>query len=179
MTQGKSPRSVAIGVQSFEKLRERDAFMIDKTAFIREWWEGGDDIALITRPRRFGKTLNMNMVECFFSNKYVGRSDLFDGLHIWQDEAYRTLQGTYPVISLTFSSIKPDTFEKMRLSICRLLGDVANRYRFLVESDVMSEADIAAFHGIRKEMDDDAAAQALHHLCDYLERFYGKKVIIL
>ena len=93
-------KTVAIGVQSFEKLIEENYFYIDKTPFIKEWWESGDDVTLITRPRRFGKTLNMSMLEQFFSLDYAGRGDLFEGLSIWQEEKYRELQGTYPVISL-------------------------------------------------------------------------------
>ena len=75
-------RTVAIGLQSFEKIRENDYFYIDKTNFIKEWWESGDDVTLITRPRRFGKTLNMDTLNCFFSNKYADRGDLFAGLSI-------------------------------------------------------------------------------------------------
>ena len=66
-------KTVAIGVQSFEKLIEENYFYIDKTDFIKEWWESGDDVTLITRPRRFGKTLNMSMLEQFFSLDYAGR----------------------------------------------------------------------------------------------------------
>ena len=69
--------NVAIGVQSFEKLRQRKCFYIDKTDFIRELWESDDDVTLITRPRRFGKTLNMTMLEAFFSLDYADRGDLF------------------------------------------------------------------------------------------------------
>lgn len=85
-------RTIGIGVQSFEKIRERNYFYIDKTDFIREWWESGDDVTLINRPRRFGKTLNMSMVEMFFSVDYADRGDLFEGLSIWErknTEIYR------------------------------------------------------------------------------------------
>ena len=78
-----SRKVVNIGAQQFDRLIEENKFYIDKTGFIREWWETGADVTLITRPRRFGKTLNMSMVECFFSNQYAGRSDLFEGLSIW------------------------------------------------------------------------------------------------
>ena len=104
-------RTVAIGLQSFEKVRTRNVFYVDKTDFIREWWENGDDVTLITRPRRFGKTLNMSMVEQFFSVDYAGRGDLFEGLSIWESEKYRQLQGTYPVISLSFANVKETDFE--------------------------------------------------------------------
>ena len=99
-------RTIGIGVQSFEKIRERNYFYIDKTDFIREWWESGDDVTLINRPRRFGKTLNMSMLEMFFSVDYADRGDLFEGLSIWAKEEYRNIQGTYPVISLSFANVK-------------------------------------------------------------------------
>ena len=84
-------RAIGIGNQDFEVIREKGYFYIDKTKFIREWWESGDNVTLITRPRRFGKTLNMSMLEKFFSVDYAGRGDLFEGLSIWQEEKYRKL----------------------------------------------------------------------------------------
>jgi len=96
-------REIATGAQNFCELREKNAFYVDKTAFIKEWWNGLDCVTLIMRPRRFGKTLNMSMLECFFSNKYEGRADLFEGLDIWKDEKLRKLQGTYPVLFLSFA----------------------------------------------------------------------------
>lgn len=101
--------SISIGSQNFEKIRNTKSFYVDKTDFIREWWEENDDVTLITRPRRFGKTLNLSMLECFFSKKYSGRSDLFEGLSIWDHEACRKLQGTCPVIALSFADIKETT----------------------------------------------------------------------
>ncbi len=111
-------RTVGIGTQDFEKIRINDIFYIDKTDFIREWWESGDDVTLITRPRRFGKTLNMNMLEKFFSVDFAGRDDLFAGLSIWEDEKYRELQGTYPVIFMSFANIKETSFQEARKIIC-------------------------------------------------------------
>ena len=72
-------KKIAIGKQSFEDIRKKDCFYIDKTDFIKDWWESADDVTLITRPRRFGKTLNMDMLKCFFSNQYEGRKELFEG----------------------------------------------------------------------------------------------------
>ena len=108
---------VAIGIQNFDTLRERNYFYIDKTDFIREWWESGDVVTLISRPRRFGKTLNMSMLEQFFSVDYKDRGDLFEGLSIWQEEKYRHLQGTYPVISLSFANIKSSDFYSVKMEI--------------------------------------------------------------
>ncbi|MCI8647506.1 MAG: AAA family ATPase, partial [Firmicutes bacterium] len=103
-------RTISIGGQDFETIRMEDTFYIDKTRFIQEWWENKDSVTLITRPRRFGKTLNMSMVEQFFSVDYAGRSDLFEGLSIWQEEEYRKLQGTYPVVFLSFANVKDSSF---------------------------------------------------------------------
>ena len=105
---------VGSGIQDFLELRENHKFYIDKTSFNKEWWERGDSVTLITRPRRFGKTLNMSMVEEFFSVNYAGRGDLFEGLSIWEEEKYRTLQGTYPVISLSFARIKRIILKKQK-----------------------------------------------------------------
>ena len=110
-------RTVAIGIQDFEQLITNDYFYIDKTDFIREWWGSGDSVTLIARPRRFGKTLNMSMLEKFFSVEYAGRGDLFEGLDIWKEEKYRNLQGTYPVISLSFARIKDNDYQKARAKI--------------------------------------------------------------
>ena len=79
-------RTIGIGRQDFEKIRISNNFYVDKTDFIRQWWEAEDDVTLLTRPRRFGKTLNMSMVEQFFSVDYAGRSDLVEGLSFWQEE---------------------------------------------------------------------------------------------
>ena len=115
-------KNVAIGIQSFEKIREGNYFYVDKTVMIKEWWESGDDVTLITRPRRFGKTLNMSMLEAFFSVDYADRGDLFEGLSIWEDENYRAIQGTYPVIFLSFARVKESDYLSVKQRICRLLG---------------------------------------------------------
>ena len=103
-------RNVAIGIQQFDELIKKNCFYVDKTDFIREWWESNDSVTLIARPRRFGKTLNMSMTEQFFSVDYANRGDLFERLSIWEDEKYRALQGTYPVISLSFANVKEKNY---------------------------------------------------------------------
>ena len=114
-------RTVAIGRQNFADIRERNCFYVDKTNFIKEWWENEDETTLITRPRRFGKTLNMSMMEQFFSVKYQGREDLFEGLFIWKEEKYRKLQGTYPVIFLSFANVKKADFTSSKAVINQLI----------------------------------------------------------
>ena len=172
-------RTVAIGIQSFCKLREGNYFYIDKSDFIRKWWENGDDVTLITRPRRFGKTLNMSMIEAFFSIEYAGREDLFEDLSIWQDEAYRKLQGTYPVIFLSFANIKEDNFETTRKKICQIIVGLYGKYSFLFEDDKLSEGDRAFYHRISAEMDDADASMAIHYLAKFMYQYYGQNVIIL
>ena len=117
-------RTVGIGIQDFSRIRENNCFYVDKTDFIKEWWESYDDTTLITRPRRFGKTLNMSMLECFFSVDYADRRDLFEGLSIWEEEKYRNMQGTYPVISLSFARVKENNYEEAREKICEILRNL-------------------------------------------------------
>ena len=114
-------RTISIGNQSFEEIREKGYFLVDKTNLIKEWWESADSVTLITRPRRFGKTINMDMLNCFFSNRFQGRRDLFEGLSIWKEEVYRRLQGSYPVIFLSFADVKQnnckDAIQKIKTII--------------------------------------------------------------
>lgn len=172
-------RTVGIGIQDFEKIRKNNYFYVDKTDFIREWWESGDDVTLITRPRRFGKTLNMSMVEQFFSVNYANRSDLFEGLSIWESAKYRELQGTYPVISLSFANVKERDYQTTRKKICQMLTNLYAEYSFLLNSNLLYETDVKYFKRVSEDMDDSDASLALYQLSDYLYRYYGKKVIIL
>jgi hypothetical protein len=112
-------RTVGIGYQDFGKFIENGGFYIDKTLFIKEWWESRDEVTLITRPRRFGKTLTLNMTEYFFSLSHAGRSDLFENLSVWQEETYRNLQGTYPVISFSFANVKESDYDNVRKKCAR------------------------------------------------------------
>ena len=170
---------ISIGNQGFEDIRVNDNFYVDKTDFIREWWESRDIVTLITRPRRFGKTLNMDMLKCFFSNKYAGRADLFEGLAVWNDESYRKLQGTYPVIFLSFADVKQTQYTDAIQMIKSILSDVFKENREIMESDIFTEADRKQYQMVNPMMDHVTAQRALKDLGGYLERYYGKKVIIL
>ena len=172
-------RTVGIGIQSFEKLVAEDSFYIDKTDFIRQWWENRDDVTLITRPRRFGKTLNMNMLERFFSVAYAGQGEIFEGLSIWKDQKYRALQGTMPVLFLSFADVKANSFELAREKICMLIGEVYRRHDFLLTGGSLKEGEAEIFRKLQTEMTDSEAAYSLKNLSGYLSRYYGKKVIIL
>ena len=172
-------RTVGIGKQNYEKIVINDNFYIDKTLFIKEWWENDDEVTLITRPRRFGKTLNISMIEQFFSIEYAGRSDLFEGMNIWKEEKYRKLQGSYPVISLSFANIKESDYTTARKKICQMLVDLYADYTFLLDSEVLAQGDKDFFRRICVNMDDADATLAIHYLSKYLNLYYGKKVIIL
>lgn len=172
-------RTIGIGKQDFEKIRTNDNFYVDKTQFIREWWERDDDVTLITRPRRFGKTLTMSMVEKFFSVKYAGRADLFENLDIWKEEKYRKLQGTYPVISLSFANVKEKNYEMTVQRVGQLLANLYNENRFLLEGDLLSEEEKEYYRSISMDMPEVAATMAVHRMSSFLSRYYGKKVIIL
>ena len=172
-------RTVGIGIQSFEKLISNQYFYIDKTNFIKEWWESGDDVTLITRPRRFGKTLNMNMLERFLSIEYAGQGEVFAGLSIWKDEKYRNLQGTWPVIFLSFADVKANSFDSAKEKIYMLIKEVYNKHDYLLTEGTLKEGETEFFRGVFAEMTDSEAAYSLKNLSGYLSGYYGKKVIIL
>ncbi|MEZ3435936.1 MAG: ATP-binding protein [Lachnospiraceae bacterium] len=172
-------RTVGIGIQDFEKLITKDTFYVDKTLFVKEWWESEDDVTLITRPRRFGKTLTMDMVEKFFSVKYADRGDLFERLAVWQEEKYRKLQGTYPVIFLSFASVKETSFINARKKICQIITNLYNKSDFVLDTNLLNENEKAMYRKVSADMEDYIASDSLKNLSDYLMRYYGKKVIIL
>ena len=172
-------RTVAIGIQDFADLIEKNYFYVDKTFMIKEWWERGDSVTLISRPRRFGKTLNMSMLEYFFSVKHAGRGDLFEGLFIWKEEKYRQLQGTYPVISLSFANVKEKNYEAARQKIYQIIVELYNQNSFLLESGILVGQEESFFRSVTTEMPEVVAAFAIHKLAELLSRYYGKKVIIL
>ena len=170
---------VSIGNQDFRSIRENHNFYIDKTAFIKEWWENQDTVTLITRPRRFGKTLNMSMVENFFSIQSQAEENLFTGLEIWKEEKYREFHGKYPVIFLSFASVKGDTYSDVREGIVQTILDLYAKYDYLRQSDALNEKEKAYFDYVNGEMSNTIAAMALRRLSLCMSLYYGKKVLIL
>ncbi len=174
-----------LGYQDFEEVRTQHIFYIDKTDFIREWWEYADKVTLITRPRRFGKTLNMSMTECFFSNKYAGRSDLFEGLSIWEEKSsdgeykYRKLQGIFPVIFLSFANVKAASYEEMIFKFTRVITDLYNKNEYLLERNLLNEKEREYYQGIKPGMDAKLATDAIHSMAGFMQRYYNQKVIII
>ncbi len=172
-------RTVGIGIQSFEKIRENDCFYVDKTGFIQEWWENRDDVTLITRPRRFGKTLTMSMLEQFFSVKCQDKSCLFEGLSIWEEERYRKLQGTYPVIFLSFAEVKENKYLKVYRRIKYLITGLYSRFYYLLDSDALTLTDKNFFRSVSADMEEAETVMAIQKLSEFLYRHYGKRAIIL
>lgn len=162
----------------FSEIRKDNLFYIDKTRFIKEWWESRDKVTLITRPRRFGKALTMSMVEQFFSTAYAGNEN-FRETDVWKDPAYRELQGSFPVISLTFSSIKEKNYEEAREKICSTIQMLYQNYRFLLEGDTLSEKEKSEFNQVSSGMREYEASLTLQKLSCFLYRYYGRKVILL
>ncbi len=173
------PKVIGIGKQRYDNIIENDCFYIDKTMFIKEWWENQDDVTLITRPRRFGKTLNMDMVKCFFSNEYKDRADLFEQFDIWKEEKYRELQGTYPVIFLSFAKVKQNNYKDAVAGIKRIICDEVQKYYFLIDWGGLTDEEKNNLKSITYNMDDVIAQEAVSSLSNYLSRYYGKNVIIL
>ena len=172
-------RTVALDQQYFYSLREKNYFYIDKTAFIREWWNIGDTVTLITRPRRFGKTLMMSTVESFFSTKYAGRSALFEGLDIWKDEAFQEIQGTYPVIFLSLANVKPTTFAKAQYDFCTEIRRIYRQWEDLLNAPAMTESDCREYAVLKDDLTPFAADDAIRRLAEFIMKATGKKPIIL
>lgn len=180
-----------LGYQNYEKIMRNHIFYIDKTDFIKQWWDYADEVTLITRPRRFGKTLNMSTIECFFSNCYAGRNDLFEGRKVWEDEALRELQGTYPVIFMTFAGAKSgydyqgrnDTkiiqVEGMKTAVKKVIARTYKKFEDIMKSDLFDDGDRKYYASVKKDMTDETAATSISILSMYLEKYYQKKVMIL
>ncbi len=171
--------TISIGKQDFLYLREKEYFYIDKSDFIRQWWDGADDITIITRPRRFGKTLNMSMLNYFFSNQYKDRGDIFSGLKVWQSEKYRKIQGTYPVIFISFADVKQSNYSDAIQKVKKIIADVYRQHRYLADSADLTENERRKIIDIDDKVDDVTAQDSLKDLSYFLNKYYGEKVIIL
>lgn len=173
-------KPAALGITKFEDIVNENVFYVDKTYFIREWLAGSDRVTLVTRPRRFGKTLTLNMVETFFSKAYEGRSDLFERFDVWKDEKLRTMQGQYPVINLSFADVKQDSYESMTAKMKRIISTLYKRHRYLLDSDKLSKDDKAVFTAyLERKATDEECMESLLRLSEYMHIHFEKPVIIL
>ena len=172
-------KTIGIGIQDFAKIADKNMFYIDKTAFLKEWWENQDSVTLITRPRRFGKTLLMSMTDYFFSVNHSDCKKYFEGLDIWKEEKFRELQGTYPVIFMSFADIKGSTYEKTRMGVIHKITKLYTDFEFLKRTGVLSGRDLEFYDSVSVDMGDDVAGIAIQYMCDYLRRYYGKNALVL
>ena len=171
-------RTVGLGIDSFPKMIGGNYFYVDKTGFIKEWWESGDVVTLITRPRRFGKTLNMSMLDSFFSDRRSDQAELFGGLEIWEQERYRELAGSFPVISLSFANVKDTTYEDAVYSVCEIIRNLYNDHVFLLESEKLTQAEKKTLEQMTYGVERKEAETALNLLSRYLYKHSGKNVLI-
>ena len=177
-------KKLPIGIDGFEKLRTNDFYYVDKTGFIADLLRDWGEVNLFTRPRRFGKTLNMSMLKCFFE---IGTDkSLFDGLKIAEDKALcAEYQGQFPVIFISLKSVDGLTFEAAAAALRRLIGREASRFGFLLQSNRLDTDDkklyraLTAVEGGTFSMADDVLADSLKTLSQLLAKHYGRKVVIL
>ncbi|WP_036609460.1 AAA family ATPase [Oribacterium sp. P6A1] len=170
-------KTVGLGLQDYEKVITENAFYVDKTYFINEWWQSKDDITLITRPRRFGKTLMLSTVEKFFSERQGNNEELFDGLSISQDTEMMKECGKWPVLFVSFASVKAETYKGALQQFNWLFTEWIAQNTWL--TDKMGDKDLEFYKKVSYDMDEKTACQCLNTFCRWLSDFYNKKVIIL
>lgn len=179
-------KPLPVGVDSFEKLITRGYYLIDKTLLIRELMDKKGDVNLFTRPRRFGKTLNMSMLRYFFENARDEKGEkrdnayLFDGLAIMQaGEKYLSHMGQYPVISLTLKSAKQPDFGLAYAMLKRQIAYEFDRHRYILQDGIQSHVKERYLSIMQERAGMEDYVDALQFLCQCLQRYYGRKVIIL
>ena len=172
-------KSIPLGAEDFREIIERNGYYVDKTGLIADIIKKKlVKVKLITRPRRFGKTLNLSMLRYFFNIEGAEENrELFNGLEI-EKTPYMEHFGSYPVISLTLKGVKGGASGDMHLSMRQLMADVFRKHKFLLDSDKLMNADLYRYNKILSE-DEPGLGKALFYLCELLYRHYGKKVIVL
>lgn len=169
------------GQEDFKQLRENGSTLyIDKTYFIKEWWESDDKITLILRPRCFGKTLNMSMVNYFFSNRYENSQSLFSNLFISNENELMNHQGQYPVISLNFNDLKYGDIEFVKSQVKMKIWETYVFFKSqLLESNLLDMTEKSFINSITYEMTDDFAIHSIQYLCCFLNKVYNNKGTIV
>ena len=173
------PRIIAVGRQSFEEIVSRNSFYVDKTKFIADWWNNNDEVTILTRPRRFGKTLLLNTVDRFFSLKYKDQPNLFENLAISKDAKMVNEQNNWPVISLSFAGIKGKDYATIFEAVRRLIYRLYSQFYFLVEEKALNPLDTKIFETLSINMDATTTIDAISNLSEMLYKYYKKKAIIL
>ena len=172
-------KRLPVGIENFEKIRRDGFYYVDKTDLIKELLENWGEVNLFTRPRRFGKTLNMSMFQCFFE---IGcDKSLFDGLRIAEESTLcGTYMGKFPVISISLKGIDAADYETARNLMVKVVNEEARRFQFLTESSRLTDTDKMLFGQLlQKKMDDETLFCSLRELTELLRKHYEKQVIVL
>lgn len=173
-------KQLPIGISDYKTLIEEGYVYVDKTLLIEELIEKGTLVSLIPRMRRFGKTLNLSMLQYFFEKTQEDTSHLFKSMKIWQNEAVRSLQGQFPVIFLTLKDVKHTTWDDTFKSFRRLIATEFRRHKYVLQGDILDTDEKDIYHRILTENDDQTLIeQSLLFLTTWLHRFHKKKVILL
>lgn len=173
-------KPLPIGVEDFKRLVDNEYYFVDKTLMIKELLENKETVNLFTRPRRFGKTLNMSMLQRFFETTEKSNAYLFDGLKIAAYPEYMTYQGKYPVISISLKSMKRASYQEAYFEYVKLLSDEFERHEIILQSDLVSEEDKLEFQKIKRRIAEPKEYNsAVKLLSKCLQKVYQKNVIIL
>ena len=173
-------KPLPIGVEDFKRLVDNGYYFVDKTLMIKELLENKETVNLFTRPRRFGKTLNMSMLQRFFEATEKSNAYLFDGLKIAAYPEYMAYQGQYPVISISLKSMKRASYQEAYFEYVKLLSDEFERHEIILQSDAVSEEDKLEFQKIKKRIAEPKEYNsAVKLLSKCLQKVYQKNVIIL
>ena len=173
-------KPLPIGIEDFKRLVDNGYYFVDKTLMIKELLENKESVNLFTRPRRFGKTLNMSMLQRFFEATEKSNAYLFDGLKIAAYPEYMAYQGQYPVISISLKSMKRASYQEAYFEYVKLLSDEFERHEIILQSDAVSEEDKLEFQKIKRRIAEPKEYNsAVKLLSKCLQKVYQKNVIIL
>ena len=173
------PPLFALGNTDLADILKKNRFYIDKTQFLADWWRIGSLVTLITRPRRFGKTLMINTVERFFSLRFSDQEQVFKNFKVWEDSSMSMLAGKLPVISLSFANVKGQDFQSVRELIIQTLLELRNQFDFIRTSQHLTEEERQFFANFSAKVSDSEAQYFLFNLSQALCKHYGSRVIIL
>ena len=173
------PPLFALGNTDLADILKKNRFYIDKTQFLADWWRIGSLVTLITRPRRFGKTLMINTVERFFSLRFSDQEQVFKNFKVWKDSSMSMLAGKLPVISLSFANVKGQDFQSVRELIIQTLLELRNQFDFIRTSQHLTEEERQFFANFSAKVSDSEAQYFLFNLSQALCKHYGSRVIIL
>ena len=173
-------KQVGIGLQEFTEIIDKGIFYVDKTQFISEWWADPTKVTLITRPRRFGKTLMLSTIEAFFDPVFAGHAERFEKLKVWKDPVCRELYGKIPVILISFGSVKVKTIEEMHAFLARVIYEVFAHHSYMLDGEILSVEEKAVYKKYMNQLlDGNVLATMITFLSEMLFKYHERLPIIL